>query len=431
MKRFCSFAWIALAVAAGCGGSSSSGSRSATVTGTVVDINNQPVRDALVSSRFGSVRTSSVGTFYFPSQATGAVEYTATITRNGVRYRGRSTSFNYSNEKTQNVNIVVGLESELSTVRGQVVDRNGDPLQDASVYAYNGAGSSTRTFTDENGNYQFDDLVGGADYSVLAGGQGYRSDSIDLKLGLNQTKTVDFILDDPGEPNLQPPQNIGVVTWVSPSDATRGPSGDPYAAIKRLFDPKYQQRARAKTRAVPTTLYEVDLFWDEQRFPDLLGYGVYRGRGANGTVEGIDLSPDPLAAYYVDADVQGNSTYSYALTTISANFPDRPDQTESSLSSRVVAETLSRLNLSNPTLSPLTFRWQSGSGATEFVVYLFDEFPGVDVSPIWDTEQNRVSGTSVVYNGPKLGAGTYYYVVVGVANNDESRTVSQIGTIKL
>lgn len=432
MKRIRSFTWILLAAVVGCGGSSSSGSKSATVTGTVIDISNQPVRDAVVTSRYGSVRTSTVGSFYFPNQGTGPVEYTATITRNGARYRGRSTAWNYSNEKTQNVNIVIGLESELGTIRGQVVDRNGDPLQDASVYAYSGAGSSIRTFSDEDGNYQFDDLVGGASYTVLAGGQSYRSDSVNVTLGLNQTRTVDFLLDDPAEPNLQPPSNVGVVSWTSPSDATRGPDRDPYTAIKRLFDPKYRtHKVAPQTRAVPSTLYEVDLFWDEQRFPDLLGYGIYRGRGANGTVEGIDLSADPLAGYYVDLTVQGNTTYSYAVSTISSNFPANPDQTESGLSTRVVAETLGRLNLSNPTLNPLTFRWQGGSGAQEYVVYLFDEFPGVDVTQIWDNEQNRASGTSVVYNGPALSKGTYYYVVVGVANNDESRTVSQVGTLRL
>ena len=424
--------WIVFAVGlVGCGGESAV-SKTATVTGTVVDINNQPVRDAVVSTRFGSTRTSTTGAFHLVAQGVGAVDYTAEVTRNGVRYRGRTTSFNYQNERTQSVNIVVGLESELGSIQGHVDDRNGSPLIDASVYAYNGAGSSARTFTDENGNYVFNDLVGGVNYSVLAGGQGFRSDTSNVSLGLNDSRTLNFVLDDPGLPNLQPPDNIFATTWVSPSDSTRSPQGgDPFTAIKKLVDPKYKpSNMRGRTMA-PATLVEADLQWDEQRFPDLLGYGIYRGNSATGAVSGIDLLPEPLAAYYVDQDIKVRSTYSYALTTISAIFPDDPSETESPLSTRVVAKTLDRLNLSNPTLTPLTFRWTGTSRAEDFVVFLFDEFPSIDVTSIWNSGANRVTGTSVVYNGPQLAKGTYYYVVVGFANNDDSRTISQIGTVKI
>lgn len=427
--KYSQLIWIvAVFGLAGCGGSSNV-SKTATVTGTVLDIDNQPVRDAVVSSKFGSTRTSTTGAFYLASQGVGSVEYTAQVVKNGVRYRGRTSSFNYQNEKTQSVNIVVGLESELGTIQGRVDDRNGNPLQDASVYAYNGAGSSARTFTDSNGNYRFVDLVGGVTYTVLAGGQGFRSDSSNVALGLDDSRTANFVLDDPGLPNLQPPSNVFATTWVSPSDSTRKPGvGDPYEAIKKMVDPKYKPKASKGRALAPATLVETDLEWDEQRFGDLLGYGIYRGNSDTGSVSGIDLLPEPLAAYYVDADLRVKSTYSYALTTISAVFPDDPSQTESDLSSRVVARTLDRLNLSNPTFGPLTFRWSGSSGAETYVVFLFDEFPGIDVTSIWNNGSNRATGTSVVYNGPNLSSGTYYYVVVGFANNDDSRTISQIGS---
>ena len=426
--------WVfSLVAAVGCGGTSSV-VKSSTITGTVLDIDNQPVRDAVVSTRFGSTRTSTTGAYVLPKQADGAVEVSAETTRNGVRYRGKTMSFNFKNEKTQSVNIVVGQEDELGSIRGTVEDRNGDLLQDASVYAYNGAGSSARTFSDSNGNYEFRDLVGGVTYTVLAGGQGFRSDSSQVALGLNDIRTANFVLDNPGTPNLQPPQNAFATTWISPSDATRKPGGnDAYDAIKKLVDPKYKpHKAHNQTRAFGSTLVEVDLEWDEQRFPDLQGYGIYRGAGANGTVAGIDFLPEPLAAFYVDLSVQPKSTYSYALTTISTEYPDFPNESESSLSTRIVAKTLDRLLLSNPTFSPLTFRWANGSGSQDYVVFLFDEFPGIGVTSIWNNAANPATGTSVVYNGNALQSGqTYYYVVVGLANNDDSRTISQIGSFKL
>ncbi|MBS1724006.1 MAG: carboxypeptidase regulatory-like domain-containing protein [Armatimonadetes bacterium] len=427
--------WVLLALTGvlviGCGGESVS--KTSSILGTVLDIDNNPVRDALVTTRFGSTRTSPTGAYTLPAQGNGAVEVTASLSRNGVQYRGRATAFDYVNERTQSVNIIVGPVNELGSISGNVQDRFGNALQDASVFAYNGAGSSVRVFSDENGDYQFRDLVGGVTYTVLAGGQGFRSDSTQIILGTSDSRTANFVLDDPGLPNLQPPQNVFATSWVSPSDATRLPKGSPYDAIKKLIDPKYKGHKQGKASRAPSGMQvEVDLEWDEQRFPDLLGYGIYRAASSNGALTGVDFLPEPLAAFYVDMDVQPNTTYSHCLTTISAAFPDFPDQTESDLSTRVVSQTLDKLNLSNPTLNPLTFRWQSGSGADSFVVFVFDEFPGIGVDSIWNNSGNRATGTSATYTGPPLTAGqTYYYVVVGLANNDDSRTISQIASFKL
>ncbi len=434
MNRWNFLGIAVLCLLAGCGGETLV--KSSTITGTVLDIDNQPVRDATVTSRFGSTRTSPTGAYSLPKQADGAIEIVAETSRNGVTYRGRTTAYTYVNEATQSVNIVVGPANELGAITGYVQDRNGYPLQDAAVYAYNGAGASVRTFTDENGDYALNDLVGGVSYTVLAGGQGYRSDSSSVNLGVSDHQSLNFILDQPGLPNLQPPQNVAGTTWVSPADSTRGnDEARAYDAIKKMIDPRYKGRERAfgsGSRAANGILVEADLYWDEQRFPDLLGYGVYRANSANGVLDGFDFLPEPLAAYYVDLSLTQNSVFSYAFTTISAQYPDNPSQTESSPSTRVVARTLSKLDISSPTFSPLTFRWNAGSGADWYAVFLFDEFPGIGVNSIWNNYSNRVTGTSVVYNGNPLQTNhTYYYIVLGLANNDDSRTISQIGSFKL
>ncbi|MBL8065707.1 MAG: carboxypeptidase regulatory-like domain-containing protein [Chthonomonadaceae bacterium] len=421
---------LALLALAGCGGSSSV-SKTSTVTGTVLDINNQPVRDAVVSSKFGSARTSTTGAFILQKQGDGPVEYSAVATRNGVRYSGRTRVWNFKNERTQSANIVIGIEGELGSISGRVEDRNGDLLENASVYAYNGAGSSMRTFSDKNGEYIFRDLPGGLRYTVLAGGLGLRSDTALVDLGLDDARTVNFVVDDPGDPNLQPPTGVSAVSWVSTSDATRSP-GTAIERIKRLVDPRYKGSSQVKSRATNSTLVEVDLQWTEQRFGDLFGYGIYRGSGDQGSVSDLDLLPEPLAAYYVDLTPRPRSTYGYAVTTISTRFPDDPTRTESDLSDVVIAKTLDKLDVFTPTQGPLTFRWGNGSAASTFAVFLFEEFPNVEVDPIWDNSSNRASGTSVVYSGPVLEQGkVYYFVVIGFANNDDSRTISQIGSFRM
>lgn len=429
-----SFALPVLALlVAGCGGFS--GSKTTTVSGTVVDLNDQPIRDARVSSKFGSTRTSTTGAYSLPRQGEGEVEITAQIDKGGRTYRGRTWVLNFKNGTTSSANIIIAPEDELATVRGTVRDRNGNTLKGASVYAFFGAGSSQRAFSNDDGNYVLRDLVAGVDYELYAGGQGLRADRTAITLDIGETRNLNFVVSDPGIPVLDPPQNVLATTWVSPVDATRRPGGDPYEAVKRLIDPARAQRTPGKgTRLRAMTpdgdsYVEADVLWDFVRGDDVTGFGIYRGQ-AGGGLEGIDFFADPLSSYYVDLDLRRSRVYNYAVTTISSLYPDFSG-TESDLSAVVQARTLASLRLSNPTLTPLTFRWQSGSGGQEFVVFLFEEFPSVDVTSIWNNNGNRATGTSARYDGPALARGTYYYVVVGLADNDDSRTISQVGSFQL
>ncbi len=413
----------------GCGGETVQ--KTSTVTGTVLDADNQPVRGATVSSRFGSAQTSTTGAYVLTRQGDGEVELVAEVRRNGVLYRGRTSVLNAVNETTASANIVVAPESELATLSGVVRDRQGFTLQRASVFAYFGAGSSQRTFTDERGRYTLRDLVAGVDYALSAGGAGLSADQTVVRLRAGERRSLDFTVDDGGLPFLQPPTGLSVVTWVSPNAGSRRPDGDPYEAVKRLMDPRRSVRdGRRDGTRQPTDpwLVEANLQWNEQRFEDLLGWGVYRAAGTDGVLNGIDFLPEPLAAYYVDLSLRPSSTYSYAVSTIGTLYPDLPNQTESRLSDRVVARTLNPLL---PVEGPFdgAFRWEPGSGAGEFIVFLFDEFPGVGVQALWSNSA-RATGTSVVYDGPLLTRGrTYYWLVVGLANSDESRTISRVATL--
>lgn len=421
---------LALALSACSGISIGTGNQNSTISGRVLDLNSVPVRDARVWADGQEVRTSTTGAYYLENVSEGEVEIRAEINQNGTIYRGQTWVYNFDGEQRNNGTIIVGPSGQLGSVRGTVRDRDGFLLQGVSVFAYNGAGSSARAFTDEDGEYEINELVGGFQYEIRAMGQGYRSDTDVRTIQSGTTITSNLILGDPGTPTLSPPSNLSAITWTSQTDATRsaGSGKGALAWAKDHFGNGKETKKVAESRTNSNVIVEVELEWDEQRFDDHLGWGIYRATSAAGPLNGLDFFADPLSAYYFDATVIENRTYSYAVSTLSAEYPDFPNFTESNLSNRAVAETLGVLNLNNPTFGPVTIRWQSGSGADEYIVYIFDTFPGIGVGSVWDNESNPTSGFSLSPNYSFNSGQTYYYLVLGIANGIESRTLSQIGT---
>jgi hypothetical protein len=423
------------ALLAGCGGFT--GPKTAIITGSVLDLNSNPVRDADVWTIDDSTVSSTSGVYQLTANRKGEVKVTAEITKDGVRYRGSSWALTFDNEQSQNVNIVVGPVATNGRIVGVVRDRDGNRLENVSVFAYNFTGSAVRDFTDSNGEYELEDVLANVNYEVSATARIYRSDVTNVTLGNSETRTVNLILDDPGTTTFGAPTGLDAVTWVSPTDPTRAPtSGDPYLKIKQRLDPRYKPNgitealSRQKTRALRDDLIvETDLFWDPFTHPDLLGYSVYRAPGNTSSLSFLDFSADPLGNYYVDIGPNVGSLYSYGITALATLYPDLPGS-ESDLSNIVVVETLDLLQLQSVTFGP-TFRWFSGSGADEYFIFLFDEFPGVEVDWIWDNLDDPAFGTSYTYTGPSLVPGrTYYYLVLGQANGGASRTISQIGSFQ-
>jgi len=433
MKKAFGFVALVLlgALLTGCGGSSVS--KTSIVTGSILDINFNPVREARVFASGVETYSGSTGTYQLQGVADGIVEVRAEIVQNGTVYRGRTQVLNFEATQTNNATIIVSPEGQIGRIVGKVRDLDGFELEGASVFAFNGTGSSQRAFTDRNGNFVLDDLMGGVVYTLSAGGRGYASDQVDVAVVAGGSREVNFTLTDAGLPFLDIPQNIGVTSWVSPAFGTRSAGqANPYTWIKTLADKRDRSGRKAtKSRAIRDDLIvEVELFWDQQQFPDLLGYGVYRAASDFGALVEYDFLAEPLAAYYVDIGPNVNSTYSYALTTLATLYPDFAG-TESNLSDRVVVDTLDLLTLGPVFTNPVRFTWSAFSGAEEFVVYVFSDFPGVGIQPFWDNENAPVTGTSVDYTGPGLVSGhTYYYVVLGSANGGSSRTISEIGSFQ-
>lgn len=416
-------------ILSGCGGE---GAATAVVTGTVVDLDFNPVRDARVVADGVETRTTSTGTFTLTGLKEAEVLVVATVERGGVTFRGRTTVRTAADSQENGASIVVAPISQMGAITGTVRDRQGFTLSGASVYAFTGSGASQRAFTDRNGRFGFSEIPANVDLRLSASGRGYRSDQTTVNLSIGQNRTVDFVLDNANLPLLTAPQNLGATSWVTfPSSRDR----DGVAWVKQRWAQRDERErgtrvggSKSDTRLRPDMSVETELFWDEQNFPDLLGWGIYRANSANGTLNGIDLFADPLAAYYVDVGLQPNSIYSYAVTTLATLFPDF-NQTESQASNRVVVNTLNLINVLDPLLSPVQFRWVAVPGATQYVVYVFDRFPSVGVTSLWTNESSPSTTSSVNYSGPSLIPGrTYYYLVLGLSGDNTNRTISQVRT---
>ena len=197
----------------GCGGVSKP--KTSTVTGSVVDADFNPVRGATVSAAGRTTVTSETGAYQLTELPSEDVEIIATLQIGNLAFRGRTWVYNAEREQQRSANIVMGPTNQLATLRGTVRDRDGFVLQGAAVFAYFGVGSSTKVFTDGNGNFTLRDLVANVDYAVSASGQTYRSDQTTIRLSNGETRSINFTLDNPGLPALTPPQNLGITSWVS------------------------------------------------------------------------------------------------------------------------------------------------------------------------------------------------------------------------
>ncbi len=414
----------------GCGGTSRPTTSS--VTGSVVDADFNPVRGATVRAAGQSTVTSETGAYQLTGLPDQDVEIIAELRDGNTLFRGRTWVYNAEREQQRSANIIMAPESELATLRGTVRDREGFLLRGATVFAYFGTSSSARVFTDDDGQYILRDMVANVNYAVSASGQSFRSDQTNITLSNGENRTINFTLDNPGLPALTPPQNLGITSWVSFPGDNRSQDSSALSWAKNHVDKGKDRKFAARSRAIRSDMIvEAELFWDGQQFPDLFGFGVYRANGFNGALQALDFYFDPLGPYYQDVGLNPDSSYSYALTTISTLYPDFGNQTESNLSDRVGVYTLNLLRLNGVTGSANSpvFSWQSGSGADEFIVYVFDRYPDLGINSIWSNENNPSTGNSATYNGPTLEPGrTYYYLVLGTYDSFTARTISQVET---
>lgn len=419
---------------AGCGGGHGSGPRDTQVSGIVTDINGDIVRNARVwINGFGETHSNSSGAYVLQDINEGDFVIRAEIDQDGVTFKGENVVRTTHDLRSKSVNITVVRASQQMRIFGRVIDRDGHVISGAHVFAISNDvdfGSSTLDITDGEGRYNIDSLLGGINYTVVASAAGFNNDTETVNVAAGSEQELIFTLGNATDPLLPAPTNLEGVAWTSPAELTRSPQSQvAIQNIKRIFEPRTAKVAKTRS-TINGNWIETDLFWDI--YPGNtahIGYGIYRRQGTSGSFTATDFLRDPLANIYEDNDdvLHENQTWSYGITALNTNYLDGTSNSESDMSNVVTVQTLSDLTADPATQGPLTFHWEAGSGATEYVVFLFDTYPGAGVDQIWDNSSARASGTSLVYNGPSLVSGrTYYYVVLGLANSDNSRTISLV-----
>jgi len=433
MKNILAFLVISLSLLIiGCGGGGTT--YYGQVSGVVTDADGNVVRGATVwvDGTSHTTTSNSDGLYVLQTVPEEDVLIRASVTRNSINYVGSNVARVYADERAKSTNIVVVRESLTASVKAHVTDNQGNPLEGARVFAMIQTGSvysSSMALTDRNGDARIRNLMSGEDYTLIASGRGYQSDTDNVNLYAGESYDIVFTLGNATNVSLPAPTGLEATAWTSPNEISRSPQNQQaIEAFKNMIDPR---RAKSKVRTRDSyygNWVEVDLYWNTVSSNKLLGYGIYRAQGASAATTSIDYLRDPLAEYYSDLDSQlvDLQTYSYQVTALNTLYGyDGYSGTESDKSDRVTVETLSDLDLLAVSQSPLTFNWYDGSGATSFKVYLFSQYPSFGVD--WTWSSSDVSGTSATYDGPALTSGKrYYYIVLG-SKGSNSRTVSVVG----
>ncbi len=404
--------------------------KTATITGRVTDSNGLPVRDARVYTADSEGQSTANGAYVLNGNREDFLTVFSEITQNGVLYKGRNVARGTNGTSQLSVNIVVSPATDLARMQG-TIRFAGNPVSGARVFAY-AAGylSSTVAVTDINGSYSLNDLVPNKSYSISAGKVNFKNAETTLTFNSSEVKTVNFNLADAGAPTLPVVTGITARTWVSPRQTRSAGDAAAYEAIKRMIDPERASRMATRSSSSGQPV-EIELNWNRLQGVDFAGYGVYRGFGT-GSIIDYDYYKEPMSGTYIDTDgsVQPNQLYRYQLTATDTSYPNFADS-EGARSAIVEARTLDDLFAFSPQiLNPngVRFTWQGGSGSTSYVVFVFDRFPGIGVTSIFNNQSSPTSGLFLDYNGSSLVRGnSYYYLVLGLANSNNSRTLSTIG----
>jgi hypothetical protein len=333
------------------------------------------------------------------------------------------------NEVSRSVVLTMVPATMIATLQGSVRDSDGNRLRNARIFGNSTGFGSTFTLTDENGNYRLEWLPPNQELFVQATGPGYVGDIRTVTLAPGETRTVDFTVTAADTGGLPAPQNFFAIAVTSPRTPRNQVSPAVVDKILEKLRPETagkRGRTRVESRS-SNSFISVENFWQSVADPSLLGYGVYRGLANQGQMNPLQFLNDPLAGFFADLDdsLQIGTTYRYHVTALSTSYPQGPNS-ESSPSNSALVRPIGELRALDVSYNPLTFRWQSGSGAVGFFVFLYDRFPGPNASPIW-VNDNPAIGTSLEYTGgPLLSGFRYFYIIVGGTSTMDAITVSDV-----
>jgi hypothetical protein len=437
------FAFLCAVILAACGGESKVG----VVSGTITDIEGDPVADAEVfAANAVNSRTRSLhnGTYYLTNVPDRFTIIRARAVINGVEYTGQNIAQVFENEQSKSVNIMIAPANRQGAVEGFVRDALGRGIEGARVFA-GGALSSALAVTDRRGFYRIAGLPAGYEYPIVASAPDYENDKRTVSIVAGETALVSFTLNDSRNRPVQTPLNLTATAWTMPRVLTATRSAprerDAYNAIRALFDDKPRTRRTVASRAVGDYWIEIDLSWEYEEQNSLLGYGIYRGR----TIDELNRNAiaflrDPLADFFADLDpaLQPNVTYYYEMVALNTDYLNDLPDTVSGRSNRVSARPFTPIAITRPfpneIVDGLILQWTPVPNADYYLVLIYDRFPDYKVAPYFPADLSNpgaakvfAPATALVYTGPPLVSGrTYYAVVLAFTNNRNTRAISQI-----
>jgi hypothetical protein len=421
----------------GCGGGLLAALRTASVSGNVIDLAGNTVQNVEITMDGQTTVSNTGGAFVLTGLREGVWELRAesTPTGGGTSYSAFTNVQVFEGERSRSINVTLVRSNQQAILRGFVRDRFGNIIQGAHVFAFLQSGgaqlSSIMDVSNSTGAYELKGLAAGYTYTVNGSAREFASDRSSVSLSVGEIRQYDIIVGDAADPVISPPGNMSAVAWTTPSEITRSQSDNAaFENLKRISDPRRANRRGSSRETGSGNNIEVDLVWDPptSNLNYFLGYGIYMSTTSSGFSDPVDFLRDPEAYFYADLSeyLVENQNYYYEMTSLNVNYPFTGNS-ESNFGDRYGVHTLDDLDLVGVIQGPLEFFWQGGSGASEFFVYLFDELPSIGTDSIW-VNSIAVSGTSLIYSGPSLTTGhRYYYMVLGMANGGDSRTISRLG----
>jgi len=436
-------AFLVAGILAGCGGDTKVG----VVSGTITDIEGDPVADAEVfAANAVNSRTRSLhnGTYYLTNVPDRFTIIRARAVIGGKEYTGQNVAQVFESEQSKNVNIMIAPADRQGAVEGFVRDALGRGIEGARVFA-GGELSSALAVTDRRGFYRIAGLPAGYEYPIVASAPDYENDKRTVSIVARETALVSFTLNDSRNRPVQAPINLSATAWTMPRVLTATRSAprerDAYNAIRALFDNKPRPRRTVASRAVGDYWIEIDLSWDYEEQLSLLGYGIYRGR----TIDELNRNAiaflrDPLANFFADLDpaLQPNVTYFYEMVALNTDYLNDLPGTVSGRSNRVSARPFTPIAITRPfpneIVDGLILQWTPVPNADYYLVLIYDRFPDYRVAPYFPADLSNpgaakvfAPATALVYTGPPLVSGrTYYAVVLAFTNDRSTRAISQI-----
>lgn len=418
----------------GCGGA---GSGVGTVAGLVLDLQGNPVRGARVYVDSGTPRetqSNSGGSYRLEGVDAQDVLVKAEYNDGSVSYRGQNLARVFDQTLSGNTTIIMIPSNQIATIHGVVTGTNGLRIQGARISAKLTNGTqlaSVQTVADDNGNYTLSGLAGGLSYQIQASFPGWESGEVVRTPAAGVDQTVNFQLGANGDPVLPSPSNFSIVAWTTPAEITRSPDQVRiYDGIKKMIDPRYVRKATGRSTSQGNAV-EVQLYWDKFDSLQILGYEIWRKRSSD-SWQAVDFLRDPLAESYLDSDInlRDGVTYDYSVAPSNTNYPNT-DNSYGDFSSTAEVVPLSDMNVLTPTISggQVTFRWQAVTNATNYTIYVYDEYPGLGVPTYANNFNNPATGVSWTYNLAPLSSGhLYYYLIMGSNSDDSARTLSAVGS---